>query len=121
MAHAKNHLRVIRSPHLAPVAQVEEDLGIHILSVSAMLLGVCVTVIGVIRLVIKQTGLNTLADDLLAFDALLFTLSSLLSYAALRVRRWRRMRHIERIAEVIFVVGLLTMVAICVVIVYDIV
>ena len=121
MRHTKPHLRVVRSPHLLPEAQVEEDLCIHILSVSAMLVGVCLTVIGVVNIVVRQTGINTFADDLLALDALLFTVSSVLSYAALRVRRWRRMRHIEQIAEIVFVFGLLVMVAICGAIVYEVV
>lgn len=114
-------LRVLRrSPRLTPVAQVEEDLCIHILSVSAVQVGVCLTVIGVVNIVASE-NINRFVDDLLAGDAFLFTVSCALSYAALRVRRWRRMRHLERFAEMIFVLGLLVMVAICAAIVYEVV
>jgi hypothetical protein len=48
------------------------------------------TVIGVIRVVITLGKGDTLADDFLAGDALLFVTSCLLSYGALRARSFRR-------------------------------
>lgn len=50
------------------------------------MVGVCLTVIGLIRVVITLGRADTLADDLLAGDALLFLVSCLLSYWALRSR-----------------------------------
>src|SRR5205823_9095631 len=49
---------------------------------------------------------DTLADDFLASDALLFLTSCLLSYAALRARSLRRMHRIERAADVVFIVAI---------------
>jgi hypothetical protein len=66
------------------------------------MVGVCLTVIGLIRVVITLGTVDTLADDLLAADALLFLTSSLLSYWALRSRGLRRMHRIEKIADGIF-------------------
>ena len=66
--------------------KLEEDICIHIFTVSAAMVGVCLTVIGVIRVVITLGKADTLADDLLASDALLFLTSCLLSYGALRAR-----------------------------------
>jgi hypothetical protein len=48
------------------------------------MVGVCLTVIGLIRVVITLGRADTLADDFLAGDALLFLVSCLLSYWALR-------------------------------------
>jgi len=85
--------------------KLEEDICIHIFTVSAAMVGVCLTVIGVIRVVITLGKADTLADDLLASDALLFLTSCLLSYAALRARSCRRHR-IERAADVVFITAI---------------
>jgi ABC-type Na+ efflux pump permease subunit len=53
------------------------------------------------------------ADNLLAADALLFLLSCLFSYFALRSRGLRRMHRIERAADAIFILDMLVMVTIC--------
>ena len=58
---------------------LEKDISIHIFSVSAALVGVCLTVISVVRVVITTTKINTVADDILAADALLFLTSCLLA------------------------------------------
>ncbi|MEY2528588.1 MAG: hypothetical protein QOJ05_678, partial [Verrucomicrobiota bacterium] len=91
----------------------EEDICIHIFTVSSAMVGVCLTVIGLVRVVITLGKADTLADDLLATDALLFLISCLLSYAALRSRGLRRMHRIERAADAIFIVAMLVMVTIC--------
>lgn len=99
-------------------SHLEEDICIHIFTVSATLVGVCLTVIGIIRIVISIKNIDTLADDLLAVDAFIFLCSCVLSYWALRMRSIRRMHQTERIADVIFLVGLLVMVMVCGLIVY---
>ena len=90
----------------------------HIFTASAALVGVCLTVIGLIRVVIATSNVDTIADDLLAVDALLFLASCLLSYWALRTRSVRRMYRVERVADAIFIVGLLLMTTVCGVIAY---
>jgi hypothetical protein len=98
--------------------KLEEDICIHIFTVSSAMVGVCLTVIGLIRVVITLGKADTLADDLLAVDALLFLASCLLSYAALRSRSFRRMHRIERAADVVFIVAMIVMTTICAVITY---
>src|SRR6266487_4795474 len=100
--------------------QLEHDICIHIFTVSSAMVGVCLTVIGLIRVVITLGKADTLADDLLASDALLFLTSCLLSYAALRARSLRRMHNIERAADVVFIVAMVVMTAICGFITYSI-
>jgi hypothetical protein len=98
---------------------LEEDVCGHIFTVSAAMVGVCMTVIGILRIVITIQKVNTLADDFLAFDSLLFLTSCILSYWALRSRGYARMHRIERVADGIFILGLLGMGAICVFTVYE--
>ena len=65
-----------------PSTHLEQDICIHIFTVSSAMVGVCLTVIGLIRVVITLGRADTLADDFLAGDALLFLVSCLLSYWA---------------------------------------
>jgi uncharacterized membrane protein YqjE len=99
---------------------LEQDICIHIFTVSSAMVGVCLTVIGLIRVVITLGRADTLADDLLAGDALLFLLSCLLSYWALRSRSIRRMHRLEKVADGIFIIAMIGMVIICALITYNI-
>lgn len=99
---------------------LERDICIHIFSVSSAMVGVCLTVIGLIRVVITLGTADTLADDFLAADALLFLISCLLSYWALRSRGLGRMHQLERIADVTFIIAMIGMVVVCALITYTI-
>jgi len=99
---------------------LEEDISVHILSVSAAMVGVCLTVIGLLRVVISIQKEDTIGDDLLAVDAVLFLISCLLSYWALRTRTVRRMHTVERIADAVFMLALVLMVVVCVFVTYAI-
>src|SRR6476469_10104625 len=103
-----------------PGTKLEQDICIHIFTVSSAMVGVCLTVIGLIRVVITFGRADTLADDLLAVDALLFLISCLLSYWALRSRSVRRMHRLEKIADGIFILAMIGMVIICALITYTI-
>jgi hypothetical protein len=99
---------------------LEADICVHIFTVSAGMVGVCLTVIGILRVVIAARKVDTFADDFLAMDAALFLFSCLLSYWALRTRSIRRMHRVERLADAIFLFALLFMVGICAFITYAI-
>jgi hypothetical protein len=101
-------------------SHLEQDICIHIFTVSSAMVGVCLTVIGLMRVVITLGTADTLADDFLAADALLFLISCLLSYWALRLRGLRRMHRVERIADGIFIVAMIGMVVVCALITYTI-
>src|SRR5881409_3441007 len=104
----------------SPDSHLEQDICIHIFTVSSAMVGVCLTVIGLIRVVITLGSADTLADDFLAADALLFLISCLLSYWALRSRGLRRMHRLEKIADSIFIIAMIGMVVICALITYTI-
>ena len=103
-----------------PSTHLEQDISIHIFTVSSAMVGVCLTVIGLIRVVITLGTADTLADDFLAGDALLFLVSCLLSYWALRSRSVYRMHRLERVADAIFIIAMIGMVIICALITYTI-
>jgi hypothetical protein len=100
--------------------RLEQDICIHIFSVSAAMVGVCLTVVGLLRVVITLRKADTVADDLLAGDALLFLIACLSSYWALRTRQQSRAYWVERIADAVFLLALLLMVAVCAFITYAI-
>jgi len=106
--------------HRDSSTHLEQDICIHIFTVSSAMVGVCLTVIGLIRVVITLGRADTLADDLLAGDALLFLISCLLSYWALRSRSLCRMHRLEKIADGIFILAMIGMVIICALITYTI-
>ena len=67
-------------------SHLEQDICIHIFTVSSAMVGVCLTVIGLIRVVITFGRADTLADDFLAGDALLFLISCFLIGRCVRAR-----------------------------------
>jgi hypothetical protein len=99
-------------------SELEESICIHIFTVSAAMVGVCLTVIGLVRVVITLQSVDTIADDLLATDAILFLVACLVSYWALRTRPLRRMHRVERFADGVFLTALLLMVAVCLFVTY---
>lgn len=110
--------------HAEPYNQdshLEEDISIHIFTASAAMVGVCLTVIGLLRVVLTIKKGVTFADDILAVDAFVFLLACLLSYVALRTRNSRRMHRVERFADGLFILGLIFMAIVCSLIVYEIV
>jgi hypothetical protein len=107
-------------PQSGEDSHLEQDICIHIFTVSSAMVGVCLTVIGLIRVVITLGTADTLADDFLAADALLFLISCLLSYWALRSRGLRRMHRLEKIADGIFIIAMIGMVVVCALITYTI-
>ena len=109
-----------KQPRRSANSNLEQDICIHIFTVSSAMVGVCLTVIGLIRVVITLGTVDTLADDFLAADALLFLISCLLSYWALRSRGLRRMHRLEKIADGIFIIAMIGMVVVCTLITYTV-
>ena len=100
---------IMRAGELKQGKQLEEDVSIHIFTVSSAMVGACLSVIGLIRVVITLRKCDTIADDLLAMDAVLFLLATLLSYWALRRRSYQRRPLLERTADTLFILALLFM------------
>jgi hypothetical protein len=80
----------------------ERRLAGRIFSTSAQLVGVCLTVIGLFRVVSDFENINSVADNLMAVDALIFLGSCLLSYLSLRSLTVKRSLALEQAADVVF-------------------
>jgi hypothetical protein len=107
-------------PDLSPQQQQDHELTIALYSqmfaVAGAMVGVCLTVIGVIRLIIEVKGYQTMADDLVAVDGILFLLACLSSYLMLKVRDHGHRRTFRVVTDIIFLVAIVLMMAICVLI-----
>ena len=89
------------------------DIAHHILNSSTTMIGVCITVIALFR--VMKTNLQTYADELLGIDTLVFTISALFSYASLRKNNNELP---EKIADFFFLMGMLLILVIVFIIVY---
>ena len=94
-----------------------KDLSQHILPTSAQLVGVCMTVISLVKVLhIGQVG--SLLDKLLAIDALFFTVSAAFSYASMR---GIKSVSLEKYADQFFMLGLLGLGACAVLLSFEII
>lgn len=96
----------------------ETQISIHIFSVSAALVGVCLTVIGIFRAIGELRSFITLGDNILAIDSLIFLGSCIFAYSSLRSRKLRKKHQLEKIADVLFICGLSLMAIVCAIIAY---
>ena len=92
----------------------------HVFAVSAGMVGVCLTAIGLLRLVAAQTKVQTLGDDLLAVDAIIFVACAFLAFWSFKTKTMRTRRRLRLAVDVLFLSGLAGMAAICAVIAYAI-
>lgn len=97
---------------------LDENICVHILAVSAAMLGVCVTVIGLVRIVIAIRAQDTIIDDMLSIAALLFLIASFASYWVLRTKNISCRNILENIADTSFLIGLVCMTISCLLITY---
>jgi hypothetical protein len=94
------------------------DLSHHILPNSATMVGVCIMVISIVKTM--DTGLtNYLIDKALAIDSLLFMISALLSFSSIRSKQANE--RLERWAEMIFLLGLVSMTLITIIFSFEII
>lgn len=80
-----------------------KELSQHILTTSAQLVGICLTVISLVKaLHIGHVG--SILDKLLAVNSLFFTISVVLSYLSMREEK---LSVLERYADYFFMAGLI--------------
>jgi hypothetical protein len=92
----------------------------HVFAISAAMVGVCLTAIGILRLVTSQTRVETIGDDLLAADAVVFMMCCFISFWSVKTKHVRQRHLLRLIIDGLFVLGLAIMVFVCAVIVYAI-
>jgi hypothetical protein len=86
--------------------------------IAAGMVGVCLTGIGLLHVASSMHPRQTIADDLLSLTALLFLLTTLTSYFALRSQAKVRLHWLERIADVGFISAMLLLTVACFIITY---
>jgi hypothetical protein len=91
-------------------ARISKHICLHISEVSAVMVGICQSGVGLIHVTTIVTKIDTYVDDCLALDSLVFLLSCLTAYWAFRSPSTRRTLQIERVADSFFVIGLCVMV-----------
>jgi hypothetical protein len=94
------------------------DLSHHILPNSATMVGVCIMVISIVKSMAPGIT-NYLIDKALAIDSLLFMISALLSFSSIRLNE--STEGLERWAEMIFLLGLVSMTLITVIFSFEII
>ena len=94
--------------------EVNREIAHHILTGSTTMIGVCITVITLFR--VMHTNLESYADELLAYDNIIFITAALFAYSSIRKENNRRL---ERIADLTFLFGMLLMLAAGIMIIYS--
>ncbi len=82
------------------------------------MVGVCLTAIGILRLVAAQTKARTIGDDLLAIDAVVFVLCTTLAFWSFKTKHTITRHRLRLIVDTLFLVGLAAMASICAIIAY---
>jgi len=93
----------------------------HVFSISAAMVGVCLTAIGILRIVAVQGNVQTLGDDLLALDAVLFVACCFLSFWSFKTGRSDVRARLRIAVDAMFMLALSLMVAVCAIIAYALV
>lgn len=93
----------------------------HVFAISAGLVGVCLTAIGLLRILTHHTQATTIADELLAADAVMFMVCCTLSFWSFKTQTPRRRRSLRRVIDWLFMIALAFMVVVCALIAYAVV
>ena len=92
-----------------------------VFTVCATMVGVCLTAIGLIRMVEQFGTLRALSRVVLAVDALVFLVGALLSFASLRALVAGRWSRLLPLADAAMLLGLGGIVAVCFILVFTLV
>ena len=93
-------------PTINPI-KPDNQLSRHILPTSGAMLGVCMTVISIVKLTQANQGIGDWVDDILAADAIIFLASAIISY--LSIRSNSKKVYFEDIADKFFMAALVLM------------
>jgi hypothetical protein len=98
-----------------------EALASHILPVSATMIGVCVTLIGLARLAEEKHG-SSHVDEYAALVSVMFLTGALTSYLSIRYSHRPRLSvWVEQIADLIFLGGLVGITLVATLFAYEVI
>jgi len=87
----------------------DRDVLLRLLSVTASLAGLCIAALGFMEIGAPDATLRSYADEVIAFDALLFVCCVYLILWALRTTNIPRVRTLTRLIDFLFLFALTTM------------
>lgn len=93
---------------------------LHLLSVSATLSGLCVTVVALMNTVGKRVATATIVDDMFAICALLFLVCMYLIFTALRVKTPALLIRLTKLIDAVFLASMTGMTLAAFVMVYTV-
>ena len=98
-----------------------DGLSRHILPVSATLMGVCVTLVGLVKVVEAKIG-SSHVDEYAALATIVFLVCSISCYFSIRCAANDRLSYwLEQVADVVFVVGLIGITVIATLFAYEVI
>lgn len=99
--------------------QPDRQLSHHILPTAATMVGICPTLISLVKL-IEANGVMRQADEVLGVITVVFVISALMSYSSIRGRIEQRYgMWLERVADLLFIIGLVSLAAVSVLFAYE--
>ncbi|MEW6131384.1 MAG: hypothetical protein AB1757_30425 [Acidobacteriota bacterium] len=103
-------------PSAAGKKVLDDKVFDHILMQSSMKVGMCLTLLGLIKVVEGAKNLKSFTDEFLAIVALFFTVSGIASYFAIKESNPDRKQQKGTIADFIFSIALCLLAIICAII-----
>jgi len=97
----------------------EDTIYSQVLNHSSVKVGSCLTLLGLIKAVEGVKNVVSIADELLAIAAMAFIVSGGATYMALKNTDPVGKRRMGRIGDLMFTAGLMILLGICVVIVFE--
>ena len=107
------------SEHPTRQEEVEQELCAHIFTVSAGMVGVCITVLSLFRVIFRLSKTHEFSDGLIALDALGYLIACVFAYLGLRSGIQERRRQFQLYADVAFLLSLSFMVVVGGLIAYE--
>jgi hypothetical protein len=96
-------------------------LSSHILPVSGTMIGVCVTLVGLVKVAEARWG-HSHVDEYAALGAISFLASSLTSYLSIRYAHKKQLSYrLEQIADVIFITALVAITLVATLFAYEVI
>lgn len=106
-------------PNTNSTTWMREEL-LHLLSVSATLSGLCITVVALMNTFGKRIASATIVDDMFAICALLFLLGMYLIFTALRIKNQTLVARLVKLIDAIFLFSMTCMTLASFVMVYTV-
>lgn len=92
--------------------KLNEQIYTQILNQSSVKIGLCLTLLGLIKVVEGVKNVTSIVDELLAINAIAFLISSIASYYALK-QDGDSKRKAGKVADIIFTVSLFILAMVC--------